>query len=75
MITCLASLSTAARTASIRKFYKWYILLTTLHLTETNLPEQYLTQEAALVYAHDKHVTHDNHHANLNHHPVPQPQS
>jgi hypothetical protein len=61
MITCLASLSAAARTASTRKFYKivcvFYNVLDTLHITETNLPEQYLTQPRVMRMTSMSHVT------------------
>jgi hypothetical protein len=77
MVTCLANLSAAARTASSRIFYKivcvFYDVLATIYLTKVNPPEQYLIQEAALGYGCDEHVTHDIGHTNFNHPPL-QPQ-
>jgi hypothetical protein len=74
MVTYLANLSAAARTASSRMFYKMvcvlYNVLSTIYLTKLNLPEQYLTQEAAPGYGCDERVTRDIGHANFNHPPT-----
>jgi hypothetical protein len=74
IVTCLANLSAAARTASSRMFYKMvcllYNVLATIYLTKLNLPEQYFTQEAALGYGCDECVTHDISCANFNHPPT-----
>jgi hypothetical protein len=48
---------------SSRNFYKmgcvFYNVLATIYPTKVNLPEQYLTQEAAPGYGRDEHVTCD----------------
>jgi hypothetical protein len=57
-----------------RNFYKigcvFYNVLATIYPTKVNLPEQYFTQETALGYGCDKHVTHNIGRANFNHPPT-----